>query len=47
MAISRTTTLNLERWWPGTSNNCWNIDDLVKAYSRVKGQTLTDRLHVD
>ena len=22
--------VNLERWWPGTSNNYWNIDDLVR-----------------
>jgi glyoxylase-like metal-dependent hydrolase (beta-lactamase superfamily II) len=28
--------LNLDRWWPGTSNNYWNIDDLVRAYARVR-----------
>jgi glyoxylase-like metal-dependent hydrolase (beta-lactamase superfamily II) len=28
--------VNLDRWWPGTSNNYWNIDDLVRAYHRVR-----------
>jgi glyoxylase-like metal-dependent hydrolase (beta-lactamase superfamily II) len=28
--------LNLQHWWPGTSNNYWNIDDLVRAYQRVR-----------
>jgi glyoxylase-like metal-dependent hydrolase (beta-lactamase superfamily II) len=28
--------VNLDRWWPGTSNNYWNIDDLVRAYNRVR-----------
>lgn len=28
--------VNLERWWPGTSNNYWNIDELVRAYARVR-----------
>jgi glyoxylase-like metal-dependent hydrolase (beta-lactamase superfamily II) len=28
--------VNLDRWWPGTSNNYWNIDDLVHAYNRVR-----------
>jgi len=28
--------LNLERWWPGTSNNYWCIDELVQAYARVR-----------
>jgi len=25
--------VNLGRCWPGTSNNYWNIDDLVRAYN--------------
>jgi len=28
--------LNLQHWWPGTSNNHWNIDDLVRAYQRMR-----------
>jgi len=28
--------VNLGRCWPGTSNNYWNIDDLVRAYNRVR-----------
>jgi glyoxylase-like metal-dependent hydrolase (beta-lactamase superfamily II) len=31
--------LNLERWWPGTANNYWNIDDLVRAYVRVREES--------
>lgn len=27
--------MNLKHWWPGTSNNYWNIDELVRAYQRV------------
>lgn len=28
--------LNLERWWPGTGDNYWCIDELVRAYARVR-----------
>jgi glyoxylase-like metal-dependent hydrolase (beta-lactamase superfamily II) len=28
--------LNLGHWWPGTSNNFWNIDELVRACARVR-----------
>lgn len=28
--------LNLEHWWPGPSNNYWCIDELVRAYARVR-----------
>jgi hypothetical protein len=31
--------VNLDRWWPGTSNNYWNIDDLVRAYNRVREES--------
>lgn len=30
--------VNLDRWWPGTSNNYWNIDELVCAYARVRAE---------
>jgi hypothetical protein len=26
-------------WWPGTANNYWNIDDLVRAYARVREES--------